>query len=330
MNRHLELGLTEETVINMYTHMLQGRKFDERALLLQRMGKVSFHIAGIGQEAAQVGAAFALKMGVDFLLPYYRDNAFVLSAGMSLQDLFLSIFAKSEDPNSGGRQSPGHFSTRRLNIVTGSTPVATQISHAVGFALALRMKQASAVSFVTFGEGSSNQGEFHEACNFAGVFSLPVIMMCENNQYSISTPYQKQIGGGVPIASRAKAYGFKGIRVNGNDIFEVYEAVKAARERAIDNEGATLIEAVTYRCIPHSSSDNDLIYRSKEEVELHSNDDGIKKLKNYMLKNGFWSEEVDKNLHNQINSMINEAVDYAEKARYPNPEDTLLHVYANE
>ncbi|WP_110932392.1 thiamine pyrophosphate-dependent dehydrogenase E1 component subunit alpha [Paenibacillus bouchesdurhonensis] len=325
--KHEQVGLTNAEVVDMYKYMLLARKFDERNLLLQRAGKINFHVSGIGQEAAQVAAAFALDRQNDYFLPYYRDYGFVLSVGMTLEELMLSAFAKADDPNSGGRQMPGHFGSKRLRIVTGSSPVTTQVPHAVGIALAAKMKKKDLVSFVTFGEGSSNQGDFHEGLNFAGVQKLPVIFMCENNQYAISVPVKKQLGG--KVSDRALGYGFPGIRVDGNDALEVYRVVKEARERAIRGEGPTLIEAMMYRLSPHSTSDNDLVYRTKEEVEENWKKDGVPKMKSYLIENGLWSEEQDEALVKDIQLQLKEAIERAENAPFPKPEDTLLHVYAN-
>ncbi|WP_433946367.1 thiamine pyrophosphate-dependent dehydrogenase E1 component subunit alpha [Paenibacillus sp. SN-8-1] len=325
--RHEQLGLSNAEVIDMYRYMLLARKYDERSLLLQRAGKINFHVSGIGQEAAQVGAAFALDRERDYFLPYYRDYGFVLAAGMSLRELMLSVFAKAEDPNSGGRQMPGHFGSKRLRIVTGSSPVTTQVPHAVGIALAAKMQKKDIVSFVTFGEGSSNQGDFHEGCNFAGVQKLPVIIMCENNQYAISVPIQKQLAG--KVSDRALGYGFPGVRVDGNDALEVYRVVKEARVRAVRGEGPTLIEAMMYRLSPHSTSDNDLAYRTKEEVDANWKKDGLPKMKQYLIECGIWSEEQDAALSAEIAQQLKEAIDSADKAPFPKPEDTLLHVYAD-
>ncbi|MMZ61982.1 2-oxoisovalerate dehydrogenase subunit alpha [compost metagenome] len=247
---------------------------------------------------------------------------------MTLKELFLSVFAKAEDPNSGGRQMPGHFGCKRLRIVTGSSPVTTQVPHAVGIALAAKMQKKDIVSFVTFGEGSSNQGDFHEGLNFAGVQKLPVIVMCENNQYAISVPIKKQLGG--KVSDRALGYGIPGVRVDGNDALEVYRVVKEARERAIRGEGPTLIEAMMYRLSPHSTSDNDLAYRTKEEVDENWKKDGIPKMKQYLIENDLWSEEQDGVLLQDIQQQLKEAIMYAEQAPFPKPEDTLLHVYASE
>jgi len=326
--RHREVGLTDEQAVAMYETMLTARRFDERVLLLQRAGKINFHVSGIGQETAQVAAAFALDRERDYYLPYYRDYGFVLSVGMTLRELMLSVFAKAEDPNSGGRQMPGHFGSKRLRIVTGSSPVTTQVPHAVGIAYAAKLRKQPVVSFVTFGDGSSNQGDFHEGCNFAGVHKLPVILMCENNQYAISIPIHKQVSG--KISDRALGYGFPGYRVDGNDPLEVYRIVKEARERAVAGEGPTLIEAMMYRLSPHSTSDNDLAYRTKEEVDENRSKDGIPIYRQYLIDCGLWSEERDKALLADINRMMDEATAYADSAPFPKPEDILLHVYAEQ
>ncbi|WP_127533826.1 thiamine pyrophosphate-dependent dehydrogenase E1 component subunit alpha [Paenibacillus kobensis] len=323
--RHHEVGLTDEQAIDMYRVMLLARKFDERVLLLQRAGKINFHVSGIGQETAQVAAGFALDRQNDYYLPYYRDYGLVLSVGMTVRELMLSVFAKAEDPNSGGRQMPGHFGSKRLRIVTGSSPVTTQVPHAVGIALAAKMKKQPIVSLVTFGEGSSNQGDFHEGCNFAGVHKLPVIIMCENNQYAISVPAHKQLGG--RIVDRAAGYGFPGFRVDGNDPLEVYRVVKEARERAISGDGPTLIEAMMYRLSPHSTSDNDLAYRTKEEVEENRAKDGIPKYKQYLIEAGIWSDEQEEQFLVEVRGMLDDATTYADKAPFPTPESSLLHVY---
>ncbi|MEC0243409.1 thiamine pyrophosphate-dependent dehydrogenase E1 component subunit alpha [Paenibacillus dokdonensis] len=327
-HEHEQLGLSNGQVIDMYRYMLLARKFDERNLLLQRAGKINFHVSGVGQETAQVAAAFALDREKDYFLPYYRDYGFVLTVGMTVRELMLSAFAKAEDPNSGGRQMPGHFGSKRLRIVTGSSPVTTQVPHAVGVALAAKMRKQELVSFVTFGEGSSNQGDFHEGCNFAGVHKLPVIIMCENNQYAISVPLHKQISG--KVSDRALGYGFPGIRVDGNDALAVYRAVKEARERAIRGEGPTLIEAMMYRLSPHSTSDNDLAYRTKEEVEENWKNDGVARFKAYLINCGIWDETKEADLLEQLALEIKDATEYADNAPFPKPEDTMFHVYADD
>lgn len=325
--RHIELGLSNEQVVEMYRIMYLARKVDERQWLLNRAGKLPFVISCQGQEAAQVGAAFALVKGKDYLCPYYRDAGVVLAMGMTARDQMLAAFAKAEDPNSGGRQMPGHFGSRKHNIMTQSSPTGTQIPHAVGFALAAKIEKKDFVSFVTLGEGTSNQGDFHEGLNFAGVHKLPVICMVENNKYAISVPLKKQLAC-ESVADRAAAYGIPGITVDGNDPLEVYRVVKEARVRAIAGHGPTLIEAVTYRLVPHSSDDDDRTYRSREEVEAAKQKDPITLFRKYLLENGAINEEELTAIEERVIAEVDEATEYAERAPYPDPESTLKHVYA--
>src|SRR5699024_6944150 len=192
-NRHASLGLSDENVLAMYRDMLLTRRLDERMWLLNRSGKINFVVSGQGQEAAQIGAGFALDKTKDYIAPYYRDMVFVLHYGMTAKEVMLHNFAKAEDPNSGGRQMPGHYGYRDKKIITGSSPVTTLLPHAVGFALAAKLKKEDFVTLVAIGDGSSNQGDFHEGLNFAGVHQLPVITFVQNNKYAISVPLDKQI-----------------------------------------------------------------------------------------------------------------------------------------
>ncbi|MBM7604568.1 2-oxoisovalerate dehydrogenase E1 component alpha subunit [Metabacillus crassostreae] len=326
-NRHISLNLTNEDVLGMYETMLLARKIDERMWLLNRSGKIPFVISCQGQEAAQVGAAFALDRKEDYVLPYYRDMGVVLAFGMTAKELMLSAFAKAEDPNSGGRQMPGHFGQRKNRIVTGSSPVTTQVPHAVGIALAGRMQKKDLVTFVTFGEGSSNQGDFHEGANFAAVHKLPVIFMCENNKYAISVPYDMQVAC-EKISDRAIGYGMPGETVDGNDPLEVYRAVKAARDRGRRGEGPTLIEAISYRLTPHSSDDDDRSYREQEEVAEAKKNDPILKFASYLKDLDILTDEIEKEIVERIVKLVNEATEYAEAAPYADPEHALKYVYA--
>ncbi|PGT87670.1 MULTISPECIES: thiamine pyrophosphate-dependent dehydrogenase E1 component subunit alpha [Bacillaceae] len=326
-NRHLSLNLTDEDVLNMYETMLLARKIDERMWLLNRSGKIPFVISCQGQEAAQVGAAYALDRNNDYVLPYYRDMGVVLAFGMTAKELMLSAFAKAEDPNSGGRQMPGHFGQKKNRIVTGSSPVTTQVPHAVGVALAGRMQKENLVTFVTFGEGSSNQGDFHEGANFAAVHKLPVIFMCENNKYAISVPYDKQVAC-EKISDRAIGYGMPGETVDGNDPLEVYRAVKEAADRGRRGEGPTLIETISYRLTPHSSDDDDRSYREQEEVAEAKKNDPILKFAQYLKELNILTDEKEKQIVENIMNLVNEATEYAEAAPYADPEHALKYVYA--
>jgi 2-oxoisovalerate dehydrogenase E1 component alpha subunit len=316
-------------VLNMYETMLLARRTDERLWLLNRAGKVPFTISCQGQEAAQVGAAFALDKEIDYILPYYRDLGVVLAFGMTAKEIMLSAYAKAEDPNSGGRQMPGHFGKKQNRIVTGSSPVTTQVPHAVGIALAAKMEDQKLVSFVTFGEGSSNQGDFHEGANFAGVHKLPVIFMCENNGYAISVPLKKQLGC-EKVSDRAIGYGMPGVTVDGNDPLAVYKAVKEAADRGRRGEGPTLVEAVSYRLTPHSSDDDDMSYRTQDEVTEAKRKDSMITFAAYLKEVGVLTEEKEKEMETAIAQLVNEATNYAEQAPYADPEHLYRFVYAED
>ncbi|MGM0900003.1 thiamine pyrophosphate-dependent dehydrogenase E1 component subunit alpha [Mesobacillus maritimus] len=328
-NRHRILGLSDDQVLEMYETMLLARRIDERMWLLNRAGKIPFVISCQGQEAAQIGAAFALDREKDYVLPYYRDLGVVLAFGMTPKEIMLSGFAKAEDPNSGGRQMPGHFGQKKNRIVTGSSPVTTQVPHAVGVALAGKMQGENIVAYTSFGEGSSNQGDFHEGANFAGVHKLPVIFMCENNKYAISVPLEKQLAC-EKVSDRAIGYGMPGFTVDGNDPLEVYKAVKEAAERGRRGEGPTLIETISYRLTPHSSDDDDRSYRAPDEVAQAKTKDPLITFAAYLKETGVLDDEKEKEVDEKIMELVNEATDYAENAPYAEPELALKYVYAEE
>lgn len=328
-NRHAELGLTNEDVLKMFETMLMARRIDERMWLLNRAGKIPFVISCQGQEAAQVGAAFALDNTKDYIAPYYRDMGVVLHFGMTAKDLMLSAFAKAEDPNSGGRQMPGHFGQKKNRILTGSSPVTTQLPHAVGVALAAKIEKKDFITFVTLGEGSSNQGDFHEGLNFAGVHQLPCITMVENNNYAISVPFDRQVAS-TTVAERGSSYGMPGVRVDGKDPIAVYKVVKEAADRARNGEGPSLIEAVTYRLTAHSSDDDDRQYRTAEDIAEGKALDPLITFAKYLRDHDILTTDLEKEINDRIMKEVNEATDYAENAPYAAPEDALKHVYAEK
>ena len=326
INKHELLNLTASDVLAMFETMLLARKLDERMWLLNRAGKIPFVISCQGQEAAQVGAAFALDNTKDYIAPYYRDMGVVLHFGMTARELMLFAFAKAEDPNSGGRQMPGHFGQKKNRILTVSSPVATQVPHAVGVALAGRMKQQDFVTFVSLGEGSTNQGDFHEGANFAGVHQLPVIIFVENNHYAISVPLEKQVGK-AKIADRARGYGMPGFSVDGQDPLAVYEVMKEAVDRARAGGGPTLIEAVTHRLTPHSSDDDDRVYRTSEELKQAKEKDPIHLFEQYLISSGVATVEEIAEISKRVADIVDDATEYAEVAPYAQPEHALNYVY---
>ncbi len=244
--RHIELGLSDDDVIGMYRDMLLARAVDERMWLMQRAGKIAFIISGQGHEGAQVATSWVMRKGQDWMAPFYRSIASAMTFGMSAEDIITAHLAKADDVSSGGRQMPGHYGGARYNIVSLSSPVGTQVLHAVGIAMGAWVKGDDVVTMTQFGEGTSNQGEIHEAMNFAGVHKLPVIFVCENNGYAISVPLDQQVAGSS-VAARAAGYDMPGVVVDGGDVLACYAAARDAHERARTGQGPTLIEARVVR-----------------------------------------------------------------------------------
>ncbi|MBA3789672.1 MAG: thiamine pyrophosphate-dependent dehydrogenase E1 component subunit alpha [Rubrobacter sp.] len=324
--RHETLDLEEADLKSIYRAMLVARRVDERSWILNRQGKAAFVISCQGQEAAQIGAAYNLRPGHDYLYPYYRDSGMTLLLGQTPRGQFLSLLGKKEDPNSAGRQMPGHFSSRELNIVTSSAPVGVQYPQAAGTALAFKMRGEDGVVMACGGEASTSGGDWHEAMNFSGIHDLPVIFLVENNVYAISVPSKFQVAGS--IAKRAEGYGFPGHEVDGNDVLAVYEAAKEAVERARRGDGPTLIEAKTYRMTAHSSDDDDRRYREREEIEAWRLKDPIIRFEKYLFENGLLDEDEKEAMDAEIKAFVAEASDYAENAPFADPEEALDRVYA--
>lgn len=324
--QHRALGLSDDQVLELYWQILLARRLDERMWILHRQHLVAFHISGIGHEATQVGAAFALKKGYDWAHLYYRDIALALSLGMTPRDLMLGLYGKQGDPSSGGRQMPAHFSNRALNIVTGSSPVATQIPQASGIGFAIKYKGTDQVVLTCFGEGSTSEGDFHEGLNWAGIFKLPVIFLCENNQYAISEPTTKE----MPVknvADRAAAYGIAGVIADGNDVLEMYRVMRDAVARARSGQGATLLEAKTYRPVPHSSDDDDRTYRSREEVEAWKKKDPVLMTQKYLESVGLLDEAKMQAYEARAKQAVDDADNFARNAPEPAPEAALGKVW---
>ena len=325
--RFQELGLTEHDVMRIYRLMLTARAIDDRASILVRQGKIAFTVGGQGHEATQVGSAYALKSGYDWVLPYYRDAGVVLTLGLTPREILLGELAKAEDPCSGGRQMPKHWSHKPLRIAGGSSPVATQLPHAVGCALAARLQGEDSVTWVSFGDGAVSKGDFHEALNFAAIHKLPVIFCCENNHYAISTPFKLQ-SPVANVAERAAAYGIPGVTVDGNDVLAVYEATLAAAERARAGGGPTLLEASTYRFCPHTSNDDDRKYRSAEEVAEARLRDPLRLCAAYLAEAGVLSPSAAEALNAEVSAEVAQAAREALAAPDADPDTALEFVYA--
>jgi 2-oxoisovalerate dehydrogenase E1 component alpha subunit len=320
-------GLPADLLLDMYTAMLRARRLDERCWILHRQGKIAFHISGMGHEAAQVGIAFAMRRGEDHFLPYYRDMAMVLACGMTPLDVMLGVFGRQDDPSSGGRQMPEHYAHKAKNIYSVSSPVATQVPQAAGVALAEKLRGGDRVAVTCLGEGSTNQGDFHEALTWAGVHKLPLIVVVENNEYAISVPMEKQMA--IPrVSDRASGYGVRGVTVDGLDPIATYHAAKTAIDLARSGGGATLLEVHVVRLTPHSSDDDDSTYRSKEDKAALKISDPLPKFRGRLMDAGILSQQHERELDEQIVDEVNHAHQTAEVAPYPDVEWAAGPVYA--
>ena len=324
-----DAGLPRETLRELYGWIALARALDERIWQLNRAGKAPFVVSGQGHEAAQVGAACALDRDRDIILPYYRDLALSLCFGLTATDVMLGVLARATDPVSGARQMPAHYSSAKLRIITGSSVVATQIPQATGTAYAAKLRRTGQVSLVSFGEGASSEGDFHEACNFAGIHKLPVIFLCQNNRYAISVPQNKQVAIDN-VADRAAGYGFPGVVVDGTDLLAVYHVVKDAADRARRGDGPTLVEAKLYRFNPHSSDDDDRTYRNQDEVKAWRAHDPLARFEAQLREAGALDDASLAEIRARVRREVDEATDAAEQAPLPDPETLARHVYAEE
>ena len=312
--------LPEDLLRRLYACMVLNRELDSRLFTLQRQGRIGFYLTSTGEEAAVIGSAAALE-DEDWLVPAYRESGLALWRGVDLVQYISQMYGTARDLVKG-RQMPNHYSFRQLRMVSISSPVGTQIPQATGMAWAARILGDPVVVCVYFGDGATSEGDFHVGLNFAGVFHAPVIFFCRNNQWAISLPTERQTASGT-IAVKARAYGIRGVRVDGNDILAVYRVTKEAAERARAGEGATLIEAVTYRLGAHSSSDDPRRYRPEEEVETWRRRDPLLRFREYLIRRGLWDEDRDQALQEETREKIQAAVREAE-AQGPPPLDTLF------
>lgn len=326
---HETLGLTPDDLLGMYRTMVTARLLDEAALRQNRMGRAPFVVPAEGHEACQVGTAWVMRKGVDVWLPYYRDTAIVLAAGMTPYEVFLGIFAKADDPSSGGRQMPSHWGYKRLGIITSSSPISTQIPHASGIGYAIKYRAEDAVVASWFGDGATSEGDWHEGLNFAGIHKLPVVFICENNHYAISVPQSKQMAV-KDVATRAEGYGFPGVVVDGNDVLACYAAMRAAHERARAGEGPTLIECKTYRFLGHTSDDDDKTYRTRDEVAEARHHDPVEIFGTYLSEHSVLDTHGADEVRAEVKEEIDAAISAAWDAPDPTPESAMRHVFAEE
>jgi 2-oxoisovalerate dehydrogenase E1 component alpha subunit len=321
------LGLTDADLIEMYRYVALARAVDERMWILNRAGRIPFVISGQGHEGAQVGIAWAFQRGHDWIAPFYRSIATCLTFGMSPRDIMTAQYATASDPSSGGRQMPGHYGSREHNIVSVSSPVATQLLHAVGIALAAKIRKTGQVAMASMGEGSSNQGDVHEGLNFAAIHRLPFVFVVENNGYAISVPAAMQVSV-ANVADRAAGYGIPGVVVDGSDVLACYAASRDAVARARAGEGPTLIEAKVTRLTGHSSDDQQTKYRSEEDLESGRGHDALPRFHGELRDAGVLTEEIEARLTTEIAAAVEDATEYGESQPDPDPAMALRYVYA--
>ena len=316
LDTDLEPDIPPDALRHLYRTMVFARQLDQRMLSLQRQGRLGTFAPSMGQEASQVGSAFALEP-TDWMVPAFRETAAYILRGLPIKAILTYFMGREE----GNLIPEGH---RDLPI---AIPVASQIPHAVGLAMAAKIRRDPCAVLTYFGDGATSEGDFHEACNFAGVFQVPVVFLCQNNQYAISVPRKKQTASKT-IAQKAVAYGFPGIQVDGNDILAVYAATKEARERALSGLGPTLIEAVTYRFGPHTTADDPTKYREDSELEEWKKLDPLLRTRRYLGSRGLWDEKTENALRAEGESIVARAFQEAESAPPAGPEAIFTSLYA--
>ncbi|WP_017429006.1 thiamine pyrophosphate-dependent dehydrogenase E1 component subunit alpha [Vreelandella jeotgali] len=308
----------------IYHAMVTTRVLDERMLAAQRQGRLSFYMQCTGEEAAVIGSTAALS-DTDMIMAQYREQGALAYRGFTIDEFMNQLFGNDRDYGKG-RQMPVHYGSDRLHYMTISSPLATQISQATGYAYGQKMAGDGACTIVYFGEGAASEGDFHAGLNMAAVHRVPAIFMCRNNGYAISTPVVEQYAGDG-IAPRGSGYGMDTIRVDGNDILAVYQATEAARRLAVEDNRPVLIEAMTYRLAAHSSSDDPSGYRSKDEEATWHSKDPILRMKYWLEEREWWSESEEKALQESLRREVLDTMKQAQKRPPPPLESLITDVY---
>ena len=319
--------VAREQYLQMHRWMSIAKALDDRMHMLVKQGRAPFVGSSRGHEGIQVASTAAITAD-DWLVPHYRGLANAIVRGLTMKEWMLAVFAKAADPLSAGRNIPGGtYSYRRLKIAPVSQVVASWVPKAAGIAYAAKLRGEGTVTLCTFGDGAASQGDFHEGVNFAAVHSLPVVFVCENNGYAISVPIRLQMAN-PDVADRAKGYGIAGSSVDGTDVPACYEACRAAVERARRGEGPTLIDAKIWRINSHTSEDNHLKYRTKEELADAAEHDPIARFRAWLIERRWITEDETAQIQAECDAEASEAADWAEQQPDPVPEDALKHLFA--
>lgn len=320
-------AVTPEQSLALLRNMLIQRAVDSRGFQLNRQGKIAIAMGSEGHEAVQAGTGMAFERGRDLLYPYYRNTGILLACGFPLADLFRSQFARVTD-RTRGRSIINHVTARELGIASISSIIAAQCTHAVGAAYKLKYgKEGGRAVLCQHGEGATSEGEWHEAMNFAAVHRLPVVFVCENNRWAISTPLSKQMAN-PDVAAKAAGYGMLGEIVDGFDPIAVYRSVRRARDRAASGDGPTLIEAKCYRFLSHTTDDDDRTYRSREEVETQRKLDPVPRFERKLCDEEIIDEAALATLRAEITAMVNATTDAIEAEPLPPAADLYGNVYS--
>lgn len=317
-------NLSKQQALKIFQSMTFTRLLDDRMVGAQRQGRISFYLASKGEEAAIVASSAALS-SEDMIMSQYREQGTLVYRGYTTDQFMNQMFSNELDPNKG-RQMPIHYGDKKLNFMTISSPLGTQIPQAAGYAYGQKMAGQPAITICYFGEGAASEGDFHAGLNMAAVLNCPVIFFCRNNGYAISTPSQEQFAGDG-IASRGIGYGVPTIRVDGNDVLAVYAATKKARELALSENCPVLIEAMTYRLAAHSTSDDPSGYRSKEEEARWQLKDPILRFQRWLNAKGWYNEKsMNEYIEKSRESILN-SLKKAEKVAVNPLEDIIEDVY---
>lgn len=323
-------GYTKKSLIKLYTKMVTARHLDEKMMMLLRQGKSYFLTSCSGHEVAQLAAANNMKPGKDWSYVYYRDAAYALGLGTTSREHLLSFLGKKDDPDSGGRQFPYHFSRKDLRMVSPSSATGMQYLHAVGTGLAIKWEKTREIVYVSSGEGTTSQGDFHEALNWASREKLPIIFHIQDNEYAISVHKSQQTAGGSIYNMVGGYQNLARFEVDGTDYFETDLAFKNAVDRGKKGKGPSVIISNVVRLSPHSSSDDHRKYRSDKELKLLSKRDPILKFENACMKEKILSSKELKKIKTNIFNQVNEDADWALKQASPDKSTALDHLYSNE
>jgi len=316
--------MSSELATKIYTDMLYTRLLDERMVGAQRQGRLSFYLTCTGEEASVAGTIAAFQSD-DMVMAQYREQLALRYRGFTTEQFMNQLFSNIEDLGKG-RQMPVHYGSRELHFMTISSPLATQIPQAAGYAYGQKLAGKNACTLCYFGEGAASEGDFHAGLNMAAVLKCPVVFVARNNGYAISTPSSEQFAGNG-IASRGVGYGIKTIRVDGNDILAVYSAAVEARKIAVEQQQPVLIETMSYRLGAHSTSDDPTGYRSSEEEQQWRENDPISRMKNWLVKQNWWDEQREEALQAEFRQEILAQVKIAEKRPKPALNELIADVY---